>query len=79
MRTVVPKTNDGRVRFITVRNDLIVGFEEAKDGGDDDMERDNDMIGLYGSPLEIMFCPYLNGRGERERKGDDGFVVGKME
>ena len=47
MRTVVPKANNRRVGFITVRNDLIVGFEEAEDGGDDNMERDNDMIGLY--------------------------------
>ena len=79
MRTVVPKTNDRWMRFITVGNDLIVGFKEAEDGGDDDMERDNDVIGLYGSPLEIMFRPYLNGRGECERKGDDGFVVCKVE
>ena len=47
MRTVVPKTNNRRVRFITIGNDLIVGFKEAEDGGDDDMERDDDMIGLY--------------------------------
>ena len=79
MRTVVPKTNNRRVRFITVGNDLVVGFEEAEDGGDDDMEGDNDMIGLNGSPLEIMFRPYLNGRGECEGKGDDGFVVSKVE
>ena len=79
MRTVVPKTNNRRVRFITVGNYLIVGFEEAKDGGDDDMERDNDVIGLYGSPLEIMFRPYLNGRGECEGEGDDGFVISEME
>ena len=47
MRTVVPETNDRRVRFITVGDNLIVGFKEAEDGGDDDMERDNDMVGLY--------------------------------
>ena len=68
MRTVVPKTNDRWVRFITVGNDLIVGFKEAEDGGDDDVERDNNMVCLYGPPLEIMFSPYLNGRGEGEGK-----------
>ena len=78
MRTVVPKTNNRRVRFITVGNDLIVGFKEAEDRRNDDMERDNDVIGLYGSPLEIMFCPYLDGRGEREGKGNDGFVICKV-
>ena len=79
MRTVVPKTNDRRVRFIAIGNDLIVGFEEAKDRGDDDVERDNDVIGLLRPPLEVMFCPYLNGRGEGEGEGYDGFIVGKME
>ena len=79
MRTVVPKTNNRWVRFVTIRNDLIVGFKEAEDGGDDDMERDNDVIGLYGSPLEVVLGPYLNGRGEREGEGDDGFVISKME
>ena len=79
MRTVVPKANNGRVRFITVGNDLVVGFKETEDGGDDDMERDNDMISLYGSPLKVVFRPYLNGRGECEGKGDDGFVVSKVE
>ena len=79
MRTVVPKTNNGRVRFITVGNNLVVGFKEAEDGGDDDMEGDNDVIGLYGSPLEVVFCPYLNGRGECKGKRDDGLVISKVE
>ena len=65
--------------FVTIGNDLIVRLEEAKDRGDDDMERDNNVIGLYGSPLEVMFCPYLDGRGEREGKGYNRFVIGKME
>ena len=65
--------------FIAVRNDLIVGFEEAKDGGYDDVKRDNNMIGLLGSPLEVMLRSYLNGGRKREGEGDDGFVVGKME
>ena len=47
MRTVMPKTDNGWVRFITIGNDLIVGFKEAEDGGDDNMKRDNDMISLY--------------------------------
>ena len=47
MRTVVPQTDDRWMRFITVGNNLIVGFKETEDRGDDDMERDNDMIGLY--------------------------------
>ena len=75
----MPKTDDGWMRFVAVRNDLIVGFEEAKDRGDDDVERDDNMIGLLRSPLEVMLCPYLNGRGEREREGYDGFVIGKIE
>ena len=79
MRTVVPKTNNRWVRFITVRNDLIIGFKEAEDGGDDDMEGDDDVIGLCGPPLEIMFRSYLNRRRECEGKGNDGFVVRKVE
>ena len=79
MRTVVPKTNDGRVRFIAIGDDLKGGFKVAEDRGDDDVERDNDMIGLLRSPLEVMFCPYLNGRGECEGEGYDRFVVRKME
>ena len=75
----MPKTDDGWMRFVAVGNDLVIGFKEAEDGGDDDMERDNNMIGLYGSPLEIVLRPYLNGRGEGEGKGDDGLVVCKME
>ena len=75
----MPKANDRWMGFIAVRNDLIIGFEETKDGGNDDVERDNNMIGLLGSPLEVMLCPYLNGGGKREGEGYDGFVVGKME
>ena len=75
----MPKTDDGWMRFVAVGNDLVVGFEEAKDRGDDNMEGDDDMVGLDGSPLEIMFSPYLNGRGECEGKGNNGFVVCKME
>ena len=75
----MPKTDDRRMRFVAVGNDLIVGLKEAKDGGDDDVERNDNMIGLLRPPLEVMFCPYLNGRGEREGEGYDGFVVGKME
>ena len=75
----MPKTDYGGMRFVAVGDDLVVGLKEAEDGGDDDMERDNNMIGLYRSPLEIMFCPYLNGRGEREGEGDDGFIISKVE
>ena len=75
----MPETNDGRVGFVTVRNNLIVGFEETKHRGDDDMKRDDYMVGLLGSPLEVMLCPYLNGRRERKGEGDDGFVISKME
>ena len=75
----MPKTDDGWMGFVTVRDDLIVGFEEAKDGGDNEVERDNNMIGLLGSPLKVMFCSYLNGRGEREGERDDRFIVSKME
>ena len=79
MRTVVPEANDGWMGFIAVGNDLIVGFKEAKDRGDDDVEGDDDMIGLLRPPLEVMLCPYLNGRGECEGEGNNGFVVCKME
>ena len=75
----MPKTDDGWMRFVAVGNDLVVGFEEAKDRGDDNVERDNNMIGLLRSPLEVMLCSYLDGRGKCEREGYDGFVVGKME
>ena len=62
----MPKTKDGRMRFVAVCDNLKVGFEETKDGGNDDVEGDNDVIGLLRSPLEVMFCPYLNGRGMGE-------------
>ena len=75
----MPKTNDRWVGFIAVGDYLIVGFKEAKDRGNDDMKRDDDMIGLLGSPLKVMFRSYLNGRGEREGEGYDGFVISKME
>ena len=75
----MPQANDGWVGFVAIGDNLIVGFEEAKDGGDDDVEGDNNMIGLLGSPLEVMFSSYLNGRGEREGEGDDGFVISKVE
>ena len=79
MRTVVPQANDRGMGFVAVGNDLIVRFEEAEDGGYDDVERDDNVIGLLGSPLEVMLSSYLNRRGEREGEGNDGFVVGKME
>ena len=79
MRTVVPKTDYGPVRFVAVGNDLIVGFKETKDRGDDDVKKDDYVVGLLRSPLEVMLCPYLNGRREREGEGDDGFVISKME
>ena len=75
----MPKADNRWMRFVAIGNDLIVGFEEAKDRGDDDVEGDDDVIGLLGSPLEVMLCAYLNGRGEGEREGYDRFVVGKME
>ena len=75
----MPKTDDGRMGFIAIGNDLIVGFKEAKDGGDDNVKGDNNMIGLLGSPLEVVLCSYLNGGGEGERKRDDGFVICEME
>ena len=75
----MPKADDGWMGFIAVRNDLIVGFEETKDRRDDDMEGDNNMVSLLGSPLEVMFGSYLNGGGEGERKRDDGFVICEME
>ena len=75
----MPKADYGWMRFIAVGNDLIVGFEETKDRGDDDVKRDDYMVGLLRSPLEVMLCPHLNGRRERKGEGDDGFVISKME
>ena len=75
----MPKTDYGWMRFVAVGNNLIVGFEETKDRGDDDVERDNNMIGLLRSPLEVMLRPYLNRRGECEGEGYDRFIVGEME
>ena len=75
----MPKANNGGMGFVAIRDDLIVGLEEAKDRGYDDVKGDNDMIGFLGSPLEVVFCSYLNGGGKREGEGYDGFVVGKME
>ena len=75
----MPEAKDGRMRFVTVGGDLKVGFKEAKDRGDDDVKRDNNVIGLLRSPLEVVLCPYLNGRGECEGEGNDRLVVCKME
>ena len=79
MRTVVPKTDDGRMRFEAVGNDLKVGFKEAEDRGDDDVEGDDDVIGLLRPPLEVMLCAYLNRRGKSKGEGYNRLVVGKME
>ena len=46
MRTVVPETDDGGVGFVTVRNNLEVGFEETENRGDDDVKRDDYVVGL---------------------------------
>ena len=75
----MPKTDYGGMRFVAVRNDLIVGFEETKDRGDDDVERDDNVIRLYRPPLEVVLGSYLNRRGESEGKRDDRFVVCEME
>ena len=75
----MPEANDRGMRFVAIRNNLIIGFEETEDGGNDDVERDNDVIGLLRSPLEVVLGSYLDRRGEREGEGYDGFVVGKME
>ena len=75
----MPKTDYGGMGFVAVGDDLVVGFEEAEDRGNNDMERDNNMVGLLRSPLEVMLRSYLDGRGEREGKGYNGFVVCKME
>ena len=75
----MPKANDRWMGFVAVRNDLIVRFEETKHGGNDDVEGDNNMIGLLRPPLEVMLCSYLNGGRKREGERDNGFVVGKME
>ena len=75
----MPKTDYGRMRFVAVRNDLIVGFEETKDRGDDDVKRDDYVVGLLRSPLKVMLGSYLNGRRECKGKGDDGFVISQME
>ena len=75
----MPKTDYGGMRFVAVGDNLVVGFKETKDGGDDNVKRDDYVVGLLGSPLEVMLCPYLNGRGERKGEGDDGFIISKME
>ena len=75
----MPETDDGWVGFVAVRNNLVVGFEETEDRGDDDVKRDNDVIGLYGSPLEVVLCSYLNGGGECKGEGHDRFVISKVE
>ena len=40
---------------------------------------DNDEIGLFTPPLEVMFSGYLDGGGESKGKRYNGFVMGDME
>ena len=79
MSTVVPKADDRWMGFVAVGNDLIIGFKEAEDRGDDDVEGDDDVIGLLRPPLEVMLCAYLNRRGKSKGEGYNRLVVGKME
>ena len=79
MRTIVPKTDYGGMGFVAVGNNLVVGFEETKDRGDDNVKGNDYVVGLLRSPLEVMLRSHLNGGRKHKGEGDDGFVIRKME
>ena len=51
----MPKTNDGRMGFVTVDNNLELWLEEAVDWGDDNMKGEDNEIIFLGPPLEVVF------------------------
>ena len=51
----MPKAKDGRVRFVTVDDDLELWFKETVNRGDDNVEAEDYEIIFLGSPLEVMF------------------------
>ena len=75
----MPEAEDGGMGFITVNDYFELGFKEAVNRGDDNVEGEDDKVIFLGSPLEVMLRTNLNGSGVSERGGDDGFVVHNVE
>ena len=47
--------------------------------GSNNMQRDDYEVQLFIPPLRVVLSGYLNGRGESEGEGDDGFVMSDTE
>ena len=60
MRTILPQTDDSRMRFVAIGDDVELGFEEAEDWGYNEVDRDDDAVGLFRPPLEVVLGSYLN-------------------
>ena len=75
----MPEAEDGGMRFVTVNDDFKLGFEEAVDRRDDDVEGEDDKVIFLASPLEVMLRANLNRSGVSEGGGNNGFVVRNME
>ena len=68
MRTIVPKTDDDGVGFVSVGDNLEIGFKEAEGGGYDKVHQGDDEVRLLAPPLKVVFGSYLN-RGEKSKGG----------
>ena len=71
----MPEAEDGGVRFVTINNNLELGFEETIDWGDDNVEGEDDEVIFLGPPLEVMLRADLNRSGVSKGGRDDGFVI----
>ena len=68
----MPKAKDGGMGFVTINNDLELGFKETINWRDDE-------VIFLGPPLEVVLQTDLDRGGVSKRGGDDGFVVYNVE
>ena len=71
----MPKTEDGRVRLVAVKDYLELWFEETVYRRDNNVEGEDDEIIFLSSPLEVVFQANLNRSGVSKGSGDNGFIV----
>ena len=75
----MPEAKDGRMGFVTINNDLELGFKEVINQRDDDVEGEDDEVIFLSSPLEVMLRADLNGGGMSKGCGYNGFVIRNVE
>ena len=62
----MPKTEDGRMGFVAVDDNLELRFEEAVNWGNEDVEGEDNEIIFLGPPLKVVLQANLN----RSRVGE---------